>query len=1541
MNFRRAPLPGLLATCVVLAFLLLWPTRVDARQTLSEYQTTGLLACGGLNEQPCGPNTGYFILKARACDRGLREDLSLNRCVMDTRRLVLEGNLSVGKAFSLTWLGRALRMQQKELAWYEPLTRMSWVTAHNAFNNVADGYPIPNQYFSLTDLLDAGIRQFEWDVHSNQNWGFLTVPSLCHAEVERATCTDEDRDALNIIKELRDWLKETGHEQDVVMIQIEDRMDDNGVRLFNAAVQAYLTDAGLKVFDQAALTAYHTQPRIRTTPPSPVPPRETTKAGGEVEFPSQQYLIEKGFRVVFLLGRLAQGVAPGAFSQEEQKNWASSGAAYPDCTIGNLDLRPNSGLFVDVYGNFVFSPWTTRQVADLTNCNVDSIKLDFLLDEGRKSLSEALEGAIWSWAKGEPGINATGAAVMSHTTGRWSASSRTLERPFVCRSSTLVSDASYLNTLVHSWRITNEKGPFALGHHACASLGNGWSFAPPRTGYDNQKALEQLKEVGVDAFVNFAGRGDDTWTEVDRPAIEAVTVSGPLQSEALLTFEVTGGNLEGLRITWAFGEVCGAPPVEKTTGAHRFMNAGQKCYRAEARSPSGQVLTALSGKIDIADGTAAGRAYVDIEGPYIPVAEGELVVSPIRLSSEVQLVDVDCGPNATFESLMTLGSERAFLECRAKGGLPGSATVSATVAFRDNGDLTTRFLAVLINNDAPTAHASPIEGITETDTTLSLTLVDDIPDSLNLTLNWGDGFEQPYSNLQPGQFFFSHKFATEGSYRVSWTVTDDSGWSMNGFTLATITSRHGGPPVAHLAGPTTSRPGRVERFSYGGRDPEGFPLTFTVSCGNAGQLTGKSEFYFDCRFYTDDASSLVKVVASDGNRSAEATQLVALYPEPILTLKKLLETDAPEGAIRRYEVAALTQHDEVKLVLVTCGGTPAHILTPDKDATRSIAYEFECKVGGGPGTHHVAATVRDQYGSRVVSLDVPIVNMPPVFGTVVGPMTALKPQQSALVRAVVTDPGADSVTVTINWGDGNESTHDANAFGVITSNYAWAADGQYTVTLTAKDADGASSAPAHLTVLVEGDKIPPVLRLTANSPVEATGPMTPVIITATATDNEDTAPAINCGAIVPNQAHGFPVGSTTVTCRATDDAGLFHDQNIIVVVQDTTPPVVSVPDRVNADAVNEAAVQVSFTASGTDVASSSVAWNCAPQSGTMFPVGATTVTCTATDSAGLTASKSFPVVVTFVDTIPPAVTLAAPATVAAASPAGAVVSYTVTVFDAGTPGAAPQCSHASGSVFPPGPTQITCTATDAAELTGSSSVIVTVEPNTVAPVVAPPANITVAATSAAGAVVAFAASATDDLQGSLPAACLPQSGSGFPIGVTPVTCSATDAFGNTGAASFTVTVTNVTTPGEMRGDGFVRDDGAKYIFEFLARERAPGAERAQLSIRIDEDGRKKKGKKRDDRFESRSVDFIAFSDDPGIRPGRQRRPQVDTVLFSGVGEWNGTGGYRYEVFAQDEGEPGRHRESIRVKIWTPAGQLVASFEGELDSGTIQSGRIKH
>ena len=69
-------------------------------------------------------------------------------------------------------------------------------------------------------------------------------------------------------------------------------------------------------------------------------------------------------------------------------------------------------------------------------------------------------------------------------------------------------------------------------------------------------------------------------------------------------------------------------------------------------------------------------------------------------------------------------------------------------------------------------------------------------------------------------------------------------------------------------------------------------------------------------------------------------------------------------------------------------------------------------------------------------------------------------------------------------------------------------------------------------------------------------------------------------------------------------------------------------------------------------------------------------------------------------------------------------------------------------------------------------------------------NMVVRATSAAGTPVSFTVTAVDFPDGPVPVTCTPPSGSLFPLGVTTVTCTATDSDHNTTTKSFTVTSRN-------------------------------------------------------------------------------------------------------------------------------------------------------
>ena len=116
---------------------------------------------------------------------------------------------------------------------------------------------------------------------------------------------------------------------------------------------------------------------------------------------------------------------------------------------------------------------------------------------------------------------------------------------------------------------------------------------------------------------------------------------------------------------------------------------------------------------------------------------------------------------------------------------------------------------------------------------------------------------------------------------------------------------------------------------------------------------------------------------------------------------------------------------------------------------------------------------------------------------------------------------------------------------------------------------------------------------------------------------------------------------------------------------------------------------------------------CKPPSGSTFPLGVTTVSCTATDASGNSATGSF--TITVVDTTAPTLTLPANKVVDATRLGGAVVSYTATATDTVDPSPAVTCSPPSGSLFAIGTTTVGCSATDASGNAATSTFVVRVK----------------------------------------------------------------------------------------------------------------------------------------------------------------------------------------------------------------------------------------
>jgi hypothetical protein len=199
-----------------------------------------------------------------------------------------------------------------------------------------------------------------------------------------------------------------------------------------------------------------------------------------------------------------------------------------------------------------------------------------------------------------------------------------------------------------------------------------------------------------------------------------------------------------------------------------------------------------------------------------------------------------------------------------------------------------------------------------------------------------------------------------------------------------------------------------------------------------------------------------------------------------------------------------------------------------------------------------------------------------------------------------------------------------------------------------------------------------------------------VAFTVTADGTSDPNPDISCN---PSSGSMFALGTTTVSCVARDDFGNTASDSFDVTVVDTTAPVLLLPESMVVPADGPDGATVTYQASANDTVDGDLPATCNPSSGARFPVGTTTVQCSAEDSASNIAKGSFTVEVTR-----PQGTLMIhvpdPISVEAEAWDGAMVSFTVTASGTSDPDPRISCDPPSASTFRLGTTTVRCIATD-------------------------------------------------------------------------------------------------------------------------------------------------------------------------------------------------------------------------------------------------------
>jgi hypothetical protein len=350
------------------------------------------------------------------------------------------------------------------------------------------------------------------------------------------------------------------------------------------------------------------------------------------------------------------------------------------------------------------------------------------------------------------------------------------------------------------------------------------------------------------------------------------------------------------------------------------------------------------------------------------------------------------------------------------------------------------------------------------------------------------------------------------------------------------------------------------------------------------------------------------------------------------------------------------------------------------------------------------------------------------------------------------------------------------------------------ITSTTPEKDSSNnSSTGTATVATPSCTITPPQDITQQNDFDAQGhALGGAVVTYSDPTTSSTVSPSSCGVVQCSPLSGsfFPVGVNVVTCSdGTNPTAHFK-----VTIQDTEGPTISCPADVIApeNPHGSGSAKVTYPAPVATDNSGQATVTTDHDSGSTFPLGMTTVTATATDAAGHTATCTFKV-----NVVPSDCTITCPASITQAPDPGqngAVVNYSP-VTATGTTCGTVVYSKDSGSFFPLGTTTVTATAAGGE----TCSFTVTVTTDTTPPTITCPNAIVQAAPSGScqASVNPGAPTAADDNPGVTVAGARSDGlalADPYPVGETIITWTATDAAGNSAACTQSIKVTEDVPP---------------------------------------------------------------------------------------------------------------------------------------------------
>ena len=529
------------------------------------------------------------------------------------------------------------------------------------------------------------------------------------------------------------------------------------------------------------------------------------------------------------------------------------------------------------------------------------------------------------------------------------------------------------------------------------------------------------------------------------------TATGTIQ---LAEFTDPGADIHTSSIDWGDGNIEPGATTSPILGGHTYGESGTYQITVTVTDDDGG-FDSTTIDVDVAN-------VAPIVTPGTPtLLEGDGITGVVLATVtdpgvETFSATMDWGDSTGIDTTVSL--DTSTMEVTGTHGYLDDGSYSGSVCVADDEPQVCSAVTVTVDNARPTMDVTEtlVSAMVGDLVTINGTYGDaGVNDTHTADIDWKDGSSDLGVPVSGNAFAFDHTYTTDGSFTVDVCIVDDDGGRSCDTVQMDIDPIPNLAPEVDALGPYDTTEGAAVDIAGTASDPNGDPFA-TEWTSPSGGAFGDPSSLVTTFTALDNGTYTITLTGTDSPFGAKASDDAIVTVTNVAPSIGSLSVDdlLPEGSTVSLSGAFSDPGvDDTHSATVDWGdpaGTPLPATVTGNSVSASHMYTQD-------GTYTVELCVTDDDGGAdCSSVDITIVNVLPTVTAIADQEIDRGDALGPMVIASFADPGSDTWTATVDWGDGaGEGPASVDALSMtVTGGHVYDTAGTFTATVCVSDEHG-------------------------------------------------------------------------------------------------------------------------------------------------------------------------------------------------------------------------------------------------------------------------------------------------------------------------------------------------------------------------------------------------------------------------------------------------------------------------------------------------------